>query len=249
MMSHLGRVGQDGGALAGRSSAERIQAITGVLLRCPLFAVLDDAALRRLCETCGIARFPRRRPLYQQGVRAEALFVLASGRARVVREGGESRLLTVAYRVPGELLGETALTEARTYRATATATEEVDAVRIPLNAVDALLTENPVFANRMLGLMVERRLQAERRVESLLSRTVESRVAEFLLDAAQRHGVSESRGVLISVKYTHQEIADYVGSTRETVTLTLGELKRRDLVLFDHRRMVLVKRDELAKLV
>jgi len=248
-MSHLGRVGQDGGSLSGRGGAERAQAIASVLLRCPLFASLDDVSLNGLASVCGVVKYLRRRPIYQQGAAADALFVLSTGRARVVREGGESRLLTVAYRVGGELLGETALTEARTYRATATATEEVDAVRIPLSTVEALLAENPSFSNRMLALMVERRLQAERRVESLLSRTVESRVAEFLLDAAARHGVPESRGVLISVKYTHQEIADYVGSTRETVTLTLGELKRRELLLFDHRRIVLADRDELSRLV
>lgn len=51
------------------------------------------------------------------------------------------------------------------------------------------------------------------------------------------------------MKYTHQEIADYVGSTRETVTLTLGELKRRELLLFDHRRIVLTQAKELEKLV
>ena len=97
--------------------------------------------------------------------------------------------------------------------------------------------------------MLERRLQAERRIESLLSRTVESRVAEFLMDAAERHGIPESRGTLIGVKYTHQEIADYVGSTRETVTLTLGDLRRRDLILFDHRRVVVVDPAALRRLV
>jgi CRP-like cAMP-binding protein len=54
---------------------------------------------------------------------------------------------------------------------------------------------------------------------------------------------------LIGVKYTHQEIADYVGSTRETVTLTLGELKRRDLLLFDHRRIVVRDPDALSRAV
>jgi CRP-like cAMP-binding protein len=101
----------------------------------------------------------------------------------------------------------------------------------------------------MLMLMVERRIQAERRVESLLSRTVESRVAEFLVDASERHGIPESRGVLIGVKYTHQEIADYVGSTRETVTLTLGDLRRRELLVFDHRRIVLTDPDAIRSLV
>jgi CRP-like cAMP-binding protein len=102
------------------------------------------------------------------------------------------------------------------------------------------LLRHPTFAVAMLQLMLERRLQAERRIESLLSRSVESRVAEFLLDASERHGIPDSRGVLIAVRYTHQEIADYVGSTRETVTLTLGELRRRDVITFDHRRLVLL---------
>jgi CRP/FNR family transcriptional regulator, cyclic AMP receptor protein len=54
---------------------------------------------------------------------------------------------------------------------------------------------------------------------------------------------------LIGVKYTHQEIADYVGSTRETVTLTLGELRRKNLVLFDHRRIVVRDLDALQHTV
>jgi CRP-like cAMP-binding protein len=111
-------------------------------------------------------------------------------------------------------------------------------VQVPVRQVHHLLTRNPELARRLLRLMVERRLDTDRRIESLLSRTVESRVAEFLLDAAQRHGIPDSRGLLIGVKYTHQEIADYVGSTRETVTLTLGDLRRKNLVLFDHRRIV-----------
>jgi CRP-like cAMP-binding protein len=122
-------------------------------------------------------------------------------------------------------------------------------VQIPLRCVEELLAHHSALSRRLLQLMVERRLDTERRIESLLSRTVESRVAEFLLDAAQRHGIPDSRGLLIGVKYTHQEIADYVGSTRETVTLTLGELKRRDLLLFDHRRIVVRDPDALSRAV
>ena len=97
-------------------------------------------------------------------------------------------------------------------------------------------------------MMGERRMEAERRIEALLSRTVESRVADFLLRAAESHGIQESRGRLIGVKFTHQEIANYVGSTRETVTLTLGDMKRRGLILFDHRRVVVQDEEALRKL-
>jgi CRP-like cAMP-binding protein len=123
----------------------------------------------------------------------------------------------------------------------------VEVVQIPIRKMQELLARHANLARRLLQLTVERQLDSERRIESLFSMSVEARVAEFLLDAAQRHGVPDSRGLLIGVKYTHQEIADYVGSTRETVTLTLGDMKRRELVLFDHRRIVVRDPEALAR--
>lgn len=244
-MSHLKEVGKPARPV-GRT--ERVPGVRATLARALPFSTLDRSALDGLEEVCTSQDFPRRKPLHLQEAAAEAVFVLARGRARVVRRGNADRVLTVAYRAPGDLLGESALGERMRYEDTATATEQVRAVRVPLRHVDTLLNKNPDFARAMLQLVLQRRVEAERRIESLLSRTVESRVSEFLLDAAERHGIPDSRGILIGVKYTHQEIADYVGSTRETVTLTLGELKRRGLVEFDHRRVVVTDRDALQGL-
>jgi CRP-like cAMP-binding protein len=218
------------------------------LLRSDVFTGVERSQLVDLAESSAYHRIPRRRRLYAQGELVAGLYVVAAGRVRVVR-GGESRALTVAYRGVGEVIGEIAVTQRPTHEDTATATDPVEVVQIPLRCVEGLLARQAELARRLLRLMVERRLDTERRIESLLSRTVESRVADFLLDAAQRHGIPDSRGLLIGVKYTHQEIADYVGSTRETVTLTLGELKRRDLLLFDHRRIVVRDADALSRAV
>ena len=247
-MGQLRGAGQPPGSGTDRGNAERMRRVSSALQRCSLFAGVKGAGFATLSNEGTIVRVARRRVVYTQADKAPSLYVVSAGRARVVRQGGEDRALTVAYRGASEIIGETAIVDGL-YQDTATATEQLEAVRLPLPSVRALLRENPDFANAMLELMVERRLQAERRIESLLSRTVESRVAEFLLDAADRHGIPESRGVLIGVKYTHQEIADYVGSTRETVTLTLGELRRREILLFDHRRIVIADPSALRMLV
>lgn len=245
-MDHLTGVGY-----AGRPSergADPDRKIRETLARCSLFAGLDADVLSELAAGCTLTRFARRRQVYGQQERPTALFVLVSGRVRVIRHAGDERALTVAYLGAGDIIGETALLGGDHYRDAATATDHGEAIRIPIGRVQELFSY-PAFSTEMLRLMLERRLQAERRIESLLSRTVESRVAEFLLDAGERHGIPESRGLLIGVKYTHQEIADYVGSTRETVTLTLGDLKRRELLLFDHRRVVIIDTDALRRLL
>jgi CRP/FNR family transcriptional regulator, cyclic AMP receptor protein len=247
-MDHPNEVGRT--SIRGdRSAFDTRERLLQALLRSEVFAGFERTQLLDLAENSLLQRVPRRRRLYAQGEIVAGLYVVAAGRVRVVRGAGESRALTVAYRGVGEVIGEIAVTRRPTHEDTATATDPVEVVQIPLRCVEDLLARHSELARRLLQLMVERRLDTERRIESLLSRTVESRVAEFLLDAAQRHGIPDSRGLLIGVKYTHQEIADYVGSTRETVTLTLGELKRRDLLLFDHRRIVVRDPDALARAV
>ena len=216
------------------------------LLKSHIFAGCQRADLVEVAALSGFHRIARRRRLYSCGDPVSGIYIIADGRVRVVRGAGETRSLTVAYRGPGDVLAEIAITQRSRHLDTATALDTVDVVQVPPRCIEQLLGQNPGLARRLIELMVERRLDAERRIESLLLRTVESRVAEFLLDAANRYGVPDSRGVLIGIKYTHQEIADFVGSTRETVTLTLGELKRRNLVLFDHRRIVVRDAEALA---
>ena len=219
------------------------------LLKSDVFACCERPQLIDMAAMSLWQRIARRRRLYTQGDAVAGIYVVATGRMRVVRGAGETRALTVAYRGPGEVIGEIGVTHRPRHEDTATATDQVEVVQIPLRSLEELLARNAELARRLIELMVERRLDTERRIESLLSRTVESRVAEFLIDAANRHGVPDSRGLLIGIKYTHQEIADYVGSTRETVTLTLGELKRRDLVLFDHRRIVVRDAEALSRAI
>ena len=78
---------------------------------------------------------------------------------------------------------------------------------------------------------------------------MEARLAEFLLKAASRWGIPEPRGVLIAAPFTHQEMANMIGSTRETVTLTLGDLRKRGAIEVDRRRVVVLDQEALRSRV
>ena len=236
-------------SVAARASTEQEGRKRQVLGRNAAFASLPGDVLADVVRKSVLVRFPRRRVLYDAADQAQSVYVVAAGRARIVRNGPEERALTLAYRGPGELVGETGLGNGGSHHDTALAHEQLEAVKVPYRLVAKLLETHAGFGHRVLVIVSARRRAAEARVEALLSRTVESRVVEFLLEAAENYGIPESRGTLIGVKFTHLEIASYVGSTRETVTLTLGDLKRRKLVLFDHRRIVLVDSEALKALV
>ena len=216
--------------------------VVSFLRACSLFTDLDGATLGELAQDVRFETYDRRQTIPLQG----ALGVIGSGRVRLVQPR-DGRELTMAYLGAGDILGELGLVSTMPLML-AVATERVEHLRLPLTRIEALVERSPAVASRLVRLLGARCLQAEGRIIALLTRTVESRVVDFLLSAAERHGVPDGRGRLIGVKFTHREIASYVGSTRETVTLTLGDLKRRGLIAVDHRRVVVLDEAGLRKL-
>ena len=233
---------------AARAASDQEMRKRQIVGRCGIFGVLDQDSIDEIVRQSTVVKVARRRPIHSQGEAGNFLFVVGSGRALVVRRADGDREFTVAYRGVGDILGETPMAVGGAHRDGALAIDQIEVLRVPMRLVAELMERSSKLSMALMRMMGERRMEAERRIEALLSRTVESRVADFLLRAADTHGIPESRGRLIGVKFTHQEIANYVGSTRETVTLTLGDMKRRGLILFDHRRIVVQDEEALRKI-
>jgi CRP-like cAMP-binding protein len=232
-------VGTDAAAGTGEQEQKR-----EILNRSELFTSLRAALLDEIAEKATFVRVSRRGTLPQDH---SPMLVLGRGRVRVVRPA-RGRDITLDYLGPGDVVGENALVSEQE-PARVVALERVEALRLPLAYVRGLMARESVLATRLMYIVGRRRARAEHRLESILTRPVESRVAEFLLWCVERYGVPDPRGILIGVKFTHQEIADYVGSTRETATLVLGELKRSGAIDTDHRRIVVLDGEGLRKRV
>jgi CRP-like cAMP-binding protein len=184
--------------------------------------------------------------LFEQGAPVDALVILGRGRARVERSAAGGTV-PLGYRGSGDALGESCLGGHDTRTERAVAMEEAEIIRVPIALARDLLAADPVFGGAVLTLLVARQREIEDRIESMLFRNVEGRLAEFLLKAADRWGVPTPRGILISAPLTHFEIAQVIGSTRETVTLTLGALRREGLLDVAGRRLIIREREALAQ--
>jgi CRP-like cAMP-binding protein len=184
--------------------------------------------------------------LIAQGSAPDALGLLGRGRARLERAAPDGRTVPLGYRGAGDVLGEAGLGHAAEHGESATAMEEVEYVRLPLPVIDDLVAQDPALGPSVLALLLLRQRETEDRIESLLFRNVEGRLVEFLLKAADRWGVPTPKGTLISAPLTHLEIAQTIGSTRETVTLTLGALRREGLLDVAGRRLIVRDREALS---
>ena len=187
--------------------------------------------------------------IVQQGTAALSLMIIGRGRARLERATADGRSVALGYRGAGDILGESCLTQMPTHAETATAMDEMEIVKIPHTLVDDFLREDPGLAPAVFTLLLQRTRATEDRIESLLFRNVEGRVIEFLLSAADRWGIPSPKGTLISAPITHLEIAHAIGSTRETVTLTLGALRKDGMLDVAGRRLIVKNRERLLQKV
>lgn len=212
----------------------------------PVFEKASRSSRDAALAAGSVEVLPSEARILDQGASASSIVVLGRGRARVEHVASGGRAVPLGYRGSGDMLGESCLGQGAEHTETATAMEEVEAVRIPLAVMHSLMASDPALSSAVMALMLARQRDIEERIESMLFRNVEGRLAEFLLKAAERWGVPTPKGTLISAPITHLEIAQSIGSTRETVTLTLGALRREGLLDVAGRRLIVKDREALS---
>jgi CRP-like cAMP-binding protein len=216
-----------------------------ILRRSP-FDILEGASRDAFAGLAKVEQLPRRAHVMEQGESAKLLILLGSGRIKLERIRG-GRVLALGHRGPGETVGETALGTHATAMETATVVDEAEVLALPTPSVRRLMAVDASVRSAVADLLDRRRQAAERRLESLLLHGVEARLVEFLLTALERWGEPHPQGELINAPFTHADVALLIGSTRETVTLLLGKLKRAGGIEFDRRRVVIRDRAVLGQ--
>jgi CRP-like cAMP-binding protein len=230
------------GALATRGDAEAKERIVGL----SPFGELTGGCREAFLELARAEVLPRRACIVDQGEPTRSFVLLGSGRVRLER-ARNGRAFPLGHRGPGETVGEGAITGSTTAAETATVVDEAEAVILPMAGVRKLCTSHPSLRAAMAAALVDRHRVTEERLESLLLHGVEARLIDFLFCAARRWGSAHAGGELVNAPFTHADIALLIGSTRETVTLLLGKLKREGLVQFDKRRIVIRDRGGLER--
>ena len=127
-------------------------------------------------------------------------------------------------------------------------TTEALVTEIERGMYDELLRTQASLGYRMTKILAQRRREIEAKIENLVFKDVNAKLAELLLRFADEYGVEDARGTLVALKITHQEMANLIGSTRETVSLTLAQFKKRGLIQSEGRKVIISDREGLKAL-
>lgn len=182
----------------------------------------------------------RGKVFYTPGETGEVLFVLKRGRVNLFRINPDGKKLVLASVAPGTVFGEMSLVGQGMHDTFAEAAEECTLCVMSRSDVEHLLITKPQVALRLLELLANRLSEVETRLETVAFKSVPARLATEILRLAKGTPNGRVEGV------SHQDLADAVGSYRETVTRILNEFRRDGLIELD-RLSIAVKDAESLK--
>jgi CRP-like cAMP-binding protein len=167
-----------------------------------------------------------------------SLFLVASGRVQLYRVTPDGRRFVVATLGPGSMFGEDSLLGGDTPDTYAVALEPCTIWTMPRKDALELSSREAMFGFGLIQAMGQRLMEAENRLEQMAYSTISARLAALLLEL----GNSNQDNV---VHATHQELADMLGTWRETISKTLQDFRRRGLVASGRRQLTLLDKEGL----
>ena len=167
-----------------------------------------------------------------------SLFLVASGRVQLYRTTREGRRFAIATLGPGSMFGEASLLGGEGPNTYAIALEPCTIWVMPRQKALEISSTDAMFGFGLMQAMGLRVMEAENRLEQVAYGTISSRLAALLLDLA----ANNPQGI---VQATHQELADMLGTWRETVSKTLQDFRRKGWISSGRRQLILLDKESL----
>jgi CRP/FNR family transcriptional regulator, cyclic AMP receptor protein len=195
-----------------------------------LFCNLPPAAVDRLAAITSASSYPKGATLFVEGQAPRGVFILCSGRVKLSTSSADGKTLILRISDPGEVLGLPATIAGKLYELTAEVIEPTQANFIPRAEFLNFLREHGEAALRVAQQLSETYHSAVAEMRSIgLSHSAAEKLARFLLDlCANQDG--KTGEIRLKLTLTHEEIAQMIGASRETVTRLFSDFKKKQLL-------------------
>jgi CRP-like cAMP-binding protein len=190
-----------------------------------LFGEMNDEEIDELAALAQIKKLGKDTTVFHAGDPADAVFVVASGRVKIVITSSDGKEFILTVLGPGQVFGEMALLESAPRSASVVTLSAVEVLVISRSDFQRLLDSNPRISQRLMAILSRRLRRANAKMESLAYMDVAGRLARYLLDLARDHGQRLGNGWVVVRRPTHSDIAHSIGTSRETVSRLINEFE------------------------
>lgn len=212
------------------------------------FSHLRDENIKTIDKYASMREVRKKEKLYFDGSHDDKIYILKKGAVKVIKHTPRGNDIILDIFAGGTIFGEMSVLEPQEKDESVEVIEDGLICTLKKEDFDRLIQLVPGLEVKITKMRGLKRWRIENKLLDLLFNTVEQRLAKTLLHLLDDFGMPHDSGYLLKIKLTHRDYADLIGSTRETVTVTLNKIKNMGLIDYEGKYIVIKSPEKMKKL-
>jgi CRP/FNR family transcriptional regulator len=207
----------------------------------PIFSSLDDSDIIKIVKMTGHKTYMKGDYLCHEGDITSRLFIVNEGKVKLSKfnKDGKEQILQILSN--GSFFGEYYLfSDNEPYNFSAIAISDVKICTLSKVDMDQLLKDHPDINKKILQEISKRLIQTENLVQNLSTNDTNSKVAYVLLKLSERYGKEENDRIVVEIPINREEMANYAGVTRETMSRKLSHFEQEGILLTKGNKIIII---------
>lgn len=216
-----------------------MEQIGQMLRKVPIFRELDELEYQKIEEITILHTYQRKSNVFMEGEPRRAVFFILEGIVKVYKTDVHGNEHIVNFLKPGDMFPHVGFFDQSPYPATTEVVEPTELCVIPIKSFEQTIIGTPTIAIKVMRVLGEKILELQAKLQDFGVHDVNYRIVSLLLRLANEHGTQEGNQVQINLPLTHQEFANMLGTTRETVNRLFNQLKKARILTVQRRKIVI----------
>lgn len=212
----------------------------------PVFSGLDDTELGEIVPLVVKRKLKNGTVIFHEGDPGSAFFLVKQGRVKIYKAAPDGREQVISILGDGQIFGDVPVFDGGPYPATAATMVETEIYQVKRDEFEEFLRRHPDVAMKLLKMLGQRLRQAMALIRDLSFKQVPHRLAGLLLKLALENGKAVDGGTLIDMALSRQDIAEIVGTSRETVTREIKKMESNGMLRLEGRRIIVTDAEKLT---
>lgn len=206
-----------------------------------IFSTLQPEIFKKISDIVVTRKYRKGQVIFFEGDVEDKLYIVNQGKIKVYKYNREGREQILYILSEGEFIGDMSLLKKGSFQFNAEALEDTLICTIAKDDFDEIVTKNPEITLKMLEVLHDRLKNLEGLIQNLGTKDVEARVASMLMGFAGDFGVEGDDGIVIDLPLNREEMANYIGVTRETISRKLTSLQDEDAIELVGAKRLIIK--------
>ncbi|MEH7157327.1 Crp/Fnr family transcriptional regulator [Neobacillus drentensis] len=218
----------------------KIEEIKRVLADFTLFRELNDFELTKVSDIAITREWKKQSHVFLQGDPLENVYFIYNGKVKIYKSDINGKEQIVAIAKKGEMFPHVGFFRKGDYPAYAEVLEPSTLIAVPISKFETVLIENPELCIKVFKVLGEKIVDLQNRLEEQILNNTYEQIVKLLIRLAQKHGKEQDDGtIILKSEFTNKDLANMIGTTRETISRTLTKMKKDELIeVDDHGNMI-----------